>query len=152
MTFQAWKVKFLNFMTFQFFHDLYEPCCNSVNSYLQTSLSLLAKKIWLDFQMLFMLWFWKVILLVYIYVKRKLIKSEASMWKKSPCKWWKCTFPKIPKYLKKRKSNHSADENIRTEYGYFILDTKKGIKGKGAHGPKSQTAGAHTSFRSMNHA
>ena len=27
MTFQAWKIKFLNSMTFQAFHDLYEPCC-----------------------------------------------------------------------------------------------------------------------------
>ena len=26
MTFQAWKMKFLNFTTFQVFHDLYEPC------------------------------------------------------------------------------------------------------------------------------
>ena len=26
MTFQAWKIKFLNSMTFQVFHDLYEPC------------------------------------------------------------------------------------------------------------------------------
>ena len=26
MTFQAWKIKFLNVMTFQVFHDLYEPC------------------------------------------------------------------------------------------------------------------------------
>ena len=26
MTFQAWKMKFLNSMTFQIFHDLYEPC------------------------------------------------------------------------------------------------------------------------------
>ena len=26
MTFQAWKMKFLNSMTFQVFHDLYEPC------------------------------------------------------------------------------------------------------------------------------
>ena len=26
MTFKAWKMKFLNFMTFQVFHDLYEPC------------------------------------------------------------------------------------------------------------------------------
>ena len=34
----------------------------------------------------------------------------------------------------------------------ILLDTKKGIKGKGAHGPKSQTAGAYTSFHSMNHA
>ena len=25
MSFQAWKMKFLNFMTFQVFHDLYEP-------------------------------------------------------------------------------------------------------------------------------
>ena len=25
MTFQAWKKKFLNSMTFQVFHDLYEP-------------------------------------------------------------------------------------------------------------------------------
>ena len=25
MTFQAWKMKFLNFMTFQLFDDLYEP-------------------------------------------------------------------------------------------------------------------------------
>ena len=25
MTFQAWKIKFLNSMTFQVFHDLYEP-------------------------------------------------------------------------------------------------------------------------------
>ena len=25
MTFQAWKMKSLNFMTFQVFHDLYEP-------------------------------------------------------------------------------------------------------------------------------
>ena len=24
MTFQAWKMKFLNFITFQVFHDLYE--------------------------------------------------------------------------------------------------------------------------------
>ena len=34
----------------------------------------------------------------------------------------------------------------------ILLDTKKGIIGKGAHGLKSQMAGAHTSFRSMNHA
>ena len=34
----------------------------------------------------------------------------------------------------------------------ILLDTKKGIKGKGADGPKSQTAGAYTSFHSMNHA
>ena len=27
MTFQALKIKFLNSMTFQAFHDLYEPCC-----------------------------------------------------------------------------------------------------------------------------
>ena len=26
MTFQAWKIKFLNSMTVQVFHDLYEPC------------------------------------------------------------------------------------------------------------------------------
>ena len=26
MTFQALKMKFLNSMTFQVFHDLYEPC------------------------------------------------------------------------------------------------------------------------------
>ena len=26
MTFQAWKMKFFNSMTFQVFHDLYEPC------------------------------------------------------------------------------------------------------------------------------
>ena len=26
MTFQAWKLKYLNSMTFQVFHDLYEPC------------------------------------------------------------------------------------------------------------------------------
>ena len=26
MTFQAWKIKFLNSMTFQVFHDLYELC------------------------------------------------------------------------------------------------------------------------------
>lgn len=26
VTFQAWKMKFLNFMTFQVFHDLYDPC------------------------------------------------------------------------------------------------------------------------------
>ena len=26
MTFQAWKMKFLNSTTFQVFHDLYEPC------------------------------------------------------------------------------------------------------------------------------
>ena len=26
MTFKAWKMKFLNFMTFQVLHDLYEPC------------------------------------------------------------------------------------------------------------------------------
>ena len=25
MTFQAWKVKLINFMTFQVFHELYEP-------------------------------------------------------------------------------------------------------------------------------
>ena len=25
MTFQAWKMKFLNFMTFQVFHDWYKP-------------------------------------------------------------------------------------------------------------------------------
>ena len=28
MTFQASKMKFLNSMTFQVFHDLYEPCLN----------------------------------------------------------------------------------------------------------------------------
>ena len=28
MTFQAWKMKFENPMTFQVFHDLYEPCLN----------------------------------------------------------------------------------------------------------------------------
>ena len=27
MTFQAWKIKFLNSMTFQVTHDVYEPCC-----------------------------------------------------------------------------------------------------------------------------
>ena len=26
MTFQAWEMKFLNYMTFQVFHDRYEPC------------------------------------------------------------------------------------------------------------------------------
>ena len=26
MTFQAWKLKYFNFMTFQVFHDPYEPC------------------------------------------------------------------------------------------------------------------------------
>ena len=26
MTFQVWKMKFSNSMTFQVFHDLYEPC------------------------------------------------------------------------------------------------------------------------------
>ena len=26
LTSQAWKMKFLNFMPFQVFHDLYEPC------------------------------------------------------------------------------------------------------------------------------
>ena len=26
MTFQAWKMKFLNSMTFSVSHDLYEPC------------------------------------------------------------------------------------------------------------------------------
>ena len=26
MTFQAWKMKLLNFITFKVFHDLYEPC------------------------------------------------------------------------------------------------------------------------------
>ena len=26
MTFKAWKMKFLNFMTFQVFNDLCEPC------------------------------------------------------------------------------------------------------------------------------
>ena len=26
MTFQAWKIDFLNSMTFQVFHDPYEPC------------------------------------------------------------------------------------------------------------------------------
>ena len=31
MTFQAWKIKFLNFMTFQVFHDLYEPCKSVVS-------------------------------------------------------------------------------------------------------------------------
>ena len=29
MTFQAWKMKCLNSMTFQVFHDLYEPCLRS---------------------------------------------------------------------------------------------------------------------------
>ena len=52
MTFQAWKIKFLNSMTFQVFHDLYEPCCNSVNSHLQTSSSHLAKKYELIFKCL----------------------------------------------------------------------------------------------------
>ena len=30
MTLQAWKMKFLNFMTGRVFHDLYEPCSNLV--------------------------------------------------------------------------------------------------------------------------
>ena len=31
MTFQYWEMKFLNFMTFQVFNDLYEPCfCNKI--------------------------------------------------------------------------------------------------------------------------
>ena len=30
MTFQAWKMKFLNFTTFQVFHDLYEPCTQRI--------------------------------------------------------------------------------------------------------------------------
>ena len=36
MTFQAWKMKFLNSMIFQVFHDQYEPCS-------ETECSLLAK-------------------------------------------------------------------------------------------------------------
>ena len=31
MTFQAWKIKFLNSMTFQVFHDLYEPDWDKTN-------------------------------------------------------------------------------------------------------------------------
>ena len=30
MTFQALKTKFLNPMTFQVFHDLYEPCMSNL--------------------------------------------------------------------------------------------------------------------------
>ena len=30
MTFQAWKIKFLNSMTFQVFHDLYKPWMNNL--------------------------------------------------------------------------------------------------------------------------
>ena len=31
MTFQSWEMKFLNFMTFEVFNDLYEPCfCNKI--------------------------------------------------------------------------------------------------------------------------
>ena len=26
MTFKAWKIKFVNFISFQVFHDPYEPC------------------------------------------------------------------------------------------------------------------------------
>ena len=36
MTFQAWKMKFLNSMIFQVFHDQYEPCS-------ETECSLLAE-------------------------------------------------------------------------------------------------------------
>ena len=32
INFQAWKMKFLNSMTFQIFHDLYEPCLNKINN------------------------------------------------------------------------------------------------------------------------
>ena len=35
MTFQAWKTKFLNSMTFQVFHDLYESCERDLESCLQ---------------------------------------------------------------------------------------------------------------------
>ena len=31
MTFQALKLKLLNSVTFQVFHDLYEPCYNPAN-------------------------------------------------------------------------------------------------------------------------
>ena len=34
MTFQAWKMKFLNSMTFQVFHDLYEPCIEALSQQL----------------------------------------------------------------------------------------------------------------------
>ena len=30
MTFQAWKIKFLNSMTFKVFYDLYEPCLMNI--------------------------------------------------------------------------------------------------------------------------
>ena len=41
MTFQAWKMKFLNSMTFQVFHDLYEPCLTSISKSWTTSLWIL---------------------------------------------------------------------------------------------------------------
>ena len=31
MTLQAWRMKFLNSMTFQVFHNLYEPCSHVKN-------------------------------------------------------------------------------------------------------------------------
>ena len=31
MTFQAWKMKFLNSMTFSIFHDLHKPCSYKKN-------------------------------------------------------------------------------------------------------------------------
>ena len=36
MTFKASKMKFLNFMTFQVFHDLYEPCDDLLDYVLYT--------------------------------------------------------------------------------------------------------------------
>ena len=36
MTFKVWKMKFLNFMTSQVFHDLYEPCVDLLDYVLYT--------------------------------------------------------------------------------------------------------------------
>ena len=46
MTFQAWKMKFLNSMTFQVFHDLYESSWQIVFKYkLSKQISCFAFKI-----------------------------------------------------------------------------------------------------------
>ena len=44
MTFQAWKMKFLNSMTFQVFHDLYEPWLTSISKSWTTSLWILLTR------------------------------------------------------------------------------------------------------------
>ena len=53
MTFQAWKTKFLNSMTFQVFHDLYEACERDLESCLQKTANI--NKIFVPHDQVFLL-------------------------------------------------------------------------------------------------